>query len=726
MPNFSLITILFMLVLALGSHRTYSQDSGRPDSVTQLNQVTVEGYISGQSLLRTPTSVGVLNSEQLRGQSDETLLPALNTVPGVRMEQRSPGSYRLSIRGSLLRSPWGVRNVKVYLDEFPLTDAGGNTYLNLLDARGIDRLEVLKGPHGSLFGANSGGVVLVSTAGRNSPDEHPAGDRRRHIAAGLSGGSYGLFHEHLGLRQRWDKASLDVNQAFLRTDGYRENSGMRRHYLQAAHRWNYRPQSQLKVTAFYADLDYATPGGLTLEQYQQNPRQARPAAGPNPGAVEQQAGIRTRTWFGGVSHQFQLRQGLRHLLAVFGSHTDFENPFITNYEVRDEHNYGIRTYLELDGKAFSAQDRLRWQLHLGLEWQRSRHEISNFDNLGDAAKGGLQASDAIRTRQYFYFTKLSASFDRRFYVEAALSLNYNRYAFDEISGPEPSGGNGNPENPGAAPSQDPAGSGERRFSPQWMPRLSLSYLLEPGFSWRASLSRGYSPPTTAEIRPSNIIINTGLNPETGWNYETGFRYMPAGGTLQADASVFYYRMEEAIVRRLEEGGDEYFVNAGGTGQFGLEALVSARLLKERGHGLLRGLRARGGYTFSRFRFRDYRQGQDDYSGNRLTGVPQHVITGNIVAAFPGSFSLSVQHYSTGRIPLDDANSVFADAYQLLQLQLSWRGQLGGNRLEFFAGGDNLLNEKYSLGNDINAFGGRFYNAAPPRNFYGGMRLILEP
>ena len=68
--------------------------------------------------------------------------------------ERSPGSYRLSVRGSLLRSPWGVRNVKVYMDEFPLTDAGGNTYLNLIDTRSINRIEVLKGPHGGLFGAN--------------------------------------------------------------------------------------------------------------------------------------------------------------------------------------------------------------------------------------------------------------------------------------------------------------------------------------------------------------------------------------------------------------------------------------------------------------------------------------------------------------------------------------------------------------------------------------------
>jgi len=40
--------------------------------------------------------------------------------------------------------------------------------------------------------------------------------------------------------------------------------------------------------------------------------------------------------------------------------------------------------------------------------------------------------------------------------------------------------------------------------------------------------------------------------------------------------------------------------------------------------------------------------------------------------------------------------------------------------ELFMGADNLLNTKYSLGNDINAAAGRYYNAAPGRNFYIGV------
>ncbi len=127
------------------------------------------------------------------------MLPALNTIPGVRMEERSPGSYRLSLRGSLLRSPFGVRNIKTYIDVFPLTDGGGNTYINLLDINLVQRVEVIKGPDGSLFGANSGGVVRMEVM--DMADS-------LHGSAGVKGGSYGLLQEYATLQQRVGKKHL--------------------------------------------------------------------------------------------------------------------------------------------------------------------------------------------------------------------------------------------------------------------------------------------------------------------------------------------------------------------------------------------------------------------------------------------------------------------------------------------------------------------------------------
>src|SRR5262245_55062154 len=127
--------------LLLFSCLLFSQE----DSVA-LDEVTVRAYLGKRTILRLPATVSVIDSNAIQRQPGQSLVPLLNTVPGVRMEERSPGSYRLSVRGSLLRSPFGVRNIKVYLDEFPLTNAGGETYLNLLDVNNIHAVEILKGP----------------------------------------------------------------------------------------------------------------------------------------------------------------------------------------------------------------------------------------------------------------------------------------------------------------------------------------------------------------------------------------------------------------------------------------------------------------------------------------------------------------------------------------------------------------------------------------------------
>src|SRR5690554_4426052 len=110
----------------------------KPDSISKVQEVEFEAveiiaFFNKQKILGLTSSAQSISAEQIENQQTTTLLPALNTVPGIRMEERSPGSYRLAMRGSLIRSPFGIRNTKIYMDEFPLTDAGGNTYLNLID-----------------------------------------------------------------------------------------------------------------------------------------------------------------------------------------------------------------------------------------------------------------------------------------------------------------------------------------------------------------------------------------------------------------------------------------------------------------------------------------------------------------------------------------------------------------------------------------------------------------
>src|ERR1700719_335274 len=111
------------------------QDSTRiEDTIDRksLQEVVVQAYEQNRRLADVRSAVGVITTAEWNRYDKMSIVPAMNSVPGVRMEERSPGSYRLSFRGSTLRSPFGVRNVKVYLDGIPFTDPGGNTYLTQL------------------------------------------------------------------------------------------------------------------------------------------------------------------------------------------------------------------------------------------------------------------------------------------------------------------------------------------------------------------------------------------------------------------------------------------------------------------------------------------------------------------------------------------------------------------------------------------------------------------
>jgi iron complex outermembrane receptor protein len=664
------------------------------DSSQVLSEVVIKAHLSEQPLARLTTSVGLVDSTLLTRNLGTTLLPSLNSIPGLRMEERSPGSYRLSIRGSLLRSPFGVRNVKIYFDEMPLTDAGGNTYLNSIDAGSMSSINILKGPDGSLFGANSGGVVLINPNG--------TGIQKDALSFGVSRGSFATSHQQFSANYRpSEKYGFAFNQAIQDADGYRENSAMKRHYLQTVQRWNYTPNNELRLIGFYSDLRYRTPGGLSQTQYDENPKAARPAAGPNPGATEQQAGIINKTLFGGLVHDMQISNRLKHVFTVFGSHTDFTNPFITNYEIRDEHNLGFRTYFNYSSL---PSNQLAWQINGGMELQNGTSTIHNYDN-NKGVQGAEQAADALKNGQHFYFARFSLDIQKRLFIEAATSLNYNHFSFRELY-----------------PNEENSYS-SIKFDPEWMPRLAFSYLLNQEISWRASAGRGYSPPTTAEVRSSDNVINTALQAETGWNYETGLRLNT--NLIQADVSVFHYKMEDAIVRQLRENGAEYFNNAGRVNQLGLEAAISAHLLNTRNYGFIRQAQLSTNLTLSKFKFDDYQSAGNDFSGNKLTGVPSTVLVSYLYTSLPAGLGLFVEHNYTSSIPLNDANTVDASAYNLVQAKITWNHSISSKtKFQLFAGVDNLLNEKYSLGNDINAFGGRYFNAAPTRNYLAGISVNL--
>lgn len=684
---------MFISTIGVTAYAQTKTDSAKADSVKHLQGVTVKGYLSEQPLLNVPASVSVLTPEQLKMQPGNSLVPAMNTIPGVRMEERSPGSFRLAIRGSLIRSPFAVRDVKTYFDEIPLTDAGGNTYLGSIDVNSLYSIEVLKGPDGSLFGANSGGVVLLNAINPNAGN---------FASVGMNGGSYGLYHENAAVQNQTGNNLLNVNQSYQTYDGYRKNSAMHKDYVQVEDRLKYAGNDQLKFLGFYSNLYYQTPGGLTLAQEQAAPTDARLATKTSGSAQDLKAAIFDKMLFGGVVNEVHITNTLRNVFTVFGGHVDFTNPSFTTYEHRIENTYGLRTYFELISG--EPKTNFNWKLNLGGEWEQTNSAVGDYGN-NHGAPDTTQTQDNIHTNQHFIFTRFEAHIYKKLQVEAALSLNNYSYAFENLY-----------------PLKQTTYT-NRPFNTELMPRLALSYQVTNDFIWRASLSRGYSTPATSEVRGTDHIINPTLQAQDGYNYETGFRLRDKTERFLLDASVFYYRLNNAIVQLQHTDGTTYYTNVGGANQPGLEAYFTGWLVQQNTSSFVRGLQFNQSYTLSKFTFRDYMDVTKNYSGNNLTGVPRQAIVSSVTVLFPKGFYFISQFSFTDSAPLNDANTIYVGSYHLLGGKAGWKYQLKGKtEIEIFAGADNILNEHYSLGDDLNAALNRFYNPAALRNYYGGFSV----
>jgi iron complex outermembrane receptor protein len=648
------------------------------DSTRVLPEIEIQGYRYSRSLLSVPVSAGVITESDLLRFNNTSILPAVNTIPGVRMEERSPGSYRFSVRGSLVRSPFGVRNVKVYWNNLPFTDGAGNTYLNLIDLSTLGGLEIIKGPGGSLYGAGTGGVLLLKS---RIPSQSA-------VQFSTMFGSYGLQRHQLRGDFAGKRSRGALTYARQQSNGYREQTSMNRDAVNGEWIVNLASRTFLSTTVLVTDVYYQTPGGLTSAEFNEDPRQARPDAGPNQGAVEQEAAVRNKSVFGGITLDHDWSDKLSARLGVFTSYNDFENYSIRNVENRYETNFGERLEIQY---AFGNQ-KLGGKIIIGEEMQGFLSPFHVSEN-NTGQRGDRTFTDDLKSYQSLVFAQTEFYLPYSFFITAGASINWLKYSF-ERSYPE-------------------ADLRKRRFPTVFSPRLALLKKVTDQLSAYGSVSKGFSPPSLAEVRPSTEVYNGDLEAEDGINYEMGIR--GAVKNIRFDVTLYDFNLKNTIVLQRVADGAEYFVNAGSTDQKGIEITFSIEPVPN--------IKIWSSINYNHYRFDNYIKDNVDYSGNKLTGVPPSIANVGADVDFHMGWYINVTGTYTDQIPLNDANTEFADDYILANVRAGRRFNVAKSlKLEVFAGVNNLLDQRYSLGNDLNAFGGRYFNVAPAINFFGGLRV----
>lgn len=233
--RFALLGSAAVLAISLGSAaNAQDQAAPAPAPAPQDNPSTAEGgdeiIITAQKrnekILDIPQSVTVVGGETLERQHAVTFQDYVNQVPGLSLEQTQPGVTRLVLRGV---NTGGVSStVAVYVDETPFGSSTGLVNGAILagdfDTFDVARIEVLRGPQGTLYGASSlGGVLKFVT---NEPELGKMSARGR---AGLefvdSGGTGYNFSGAVNVPMG-DVAAFRGSGFYRKTAGWIDASGL--------------------------------------------------------------------------------------------------------------------------------------------------------------------------------------------------------------------------------------------------------------------------------------------------------------------------------------------------------------------------------------------------------------------------------------------------------------------------------------------------------------------
>ena len=155
---------------SLAAGQAFAQDAAAPADAGTIEEVVVTALKRSTTVQTTPISISAVTEKSLQALGASGIQDYFRTVPNLQVEGNSPTSRRLTLRG--VRSA-GEATVGLYYDETPLTGPAGTTAdasstsadVNLFDA---ERIEVLRGPQGTLYGSGSmGGTLRVIL---NKPD----------------------------------------------------------------------------------------------------------------------------------------------------------------------------------------------------------------------------------------------------------------------------------------------------------------------------------------------------------------------------------------------------------------------------------------------------------------------------------------------------------------------------------------------------------------------------
>ncbi|MBL8002897.1 MAG: TonB-dependent receptor [Flavobacteriales bacterium] len=619
------------------------------------------------------------DSTVLQASERSSLRSALIWVPGVQMDQRGlGGSTRLSIRGSLLRAPFGVRGVKAYWGPFALTLADGSTPLELLDPSMVGTIEVVRSVGSPVFGSAPAGLLLARPPSRSTQGGE--------VDAELIGGPNGYYRMAVQAGTSSGRNSLSTGLVKQGNDGYR------------AQEWTSREQAWLVntvrgargITRTYLTGQHATwalPGSVDSLTAYTDPR------APRPYSELVNAHVEKTQLLAGLHHEHRLGSDLLVRTGLQAQYIEKVNPYGTspvNCGYKDETILATGARLELAGEHRLNAVQLAWQLGMEALFERDKLEertyvdgvVGDLRTDADSRVGNLNGFAALQVRKG-RFTLAGALGSERTTVDHTDQLR------DTVI----------------------VNAGE----PVLYPSLGLTGRVSRHLYAHVRQAASVSRPTLWEQLGTAGVMNSTLGPERVQELEAGLALGADTARLRLSA-VAYHRTTEGLIlpATADNGTDVVYTNAGDARQNGVEvafAFTSAIRGRYRLHG-------QGFAVLQDHVLRPSASGQE----RPVPGVPRSTIGARVSLGAAKGPAMEVGYRWVDRTPADLLKEDLIAPYGLLQIRASWTLGLSGGTLSAFLHLDNVLDQRYTAFVQVNDPGGRYYNPAPGRSLFGGLRF----
>ncbi|TNA54085.1 TonB-dependent receptor [Klebsiella pneumoniae] len=657
------------------------------------------------SELDTPAAVSVVNGDEMRQAAPRVnLSESLGAVPGLQVQNRQnyAQDLQLSIRGFGSRSTYGVRGLRIYVDGIPATMPDGQGQTSNIDIGSVDTIEVLRGPFSALYGNSSGGVINVTSQTGTQPPT---------VEASSYYGSFGTWHYGMkatgavGDGSHAGDVDYTVSTNRFTTHGYRDHSGARKNLANARLGVRINDVSKLTLLLNSVDIKANDAGGLTADEWRDNPRQS-------PRGDQYNTRKNTRQTQAGLRYERQLsaQDDLSVMMYAGERETTQFQSIPRAPQLKPSHAGGVidltRHYQGIDTRLTHRGELLvPVTLTAGLDYENMserRKGYENFVMVNGAPQYGEQG--ALRRNERNLMWNIDPYLQTQWQLTDKLSLDagvrYSSVWFDS-NDYYITPGNGDD-------------SGDASYH-KWLPAGSLKYALTDAWNVYLSAGRGFETPTINELsyRSDNQSgLNFGLKPSTNDTVEIGSKTRIGNGLFTA--ALFQTNTDNEIVVDSSSGGRTSYKNAGKTRRQGMELGLDQQFGES--------WRLKAAWTWLDATYRTNVCDDASCNGNRIPGIARNMGYASFgYQPEQGWYAGSDIRYMS-EIMANDENTAKAPSWTVVGLTTGYKWSYGRMDMDLFGRIDNLFDREYVGSVIVNESNGRYYEPAPGRNYGIGLNL----